>query len=43
LEWLSENAQDLSRIALALETIAQEIARIRATMEVDEMRKEDRG
>jgi hypothetical protein len=40
-KWLTENARDLARIALALETIAQEIARIRAAMEDDEKSKED--
>jgi hypothetical protein len=37
--WLTENARDLARIAAALEKIAEEIARIRATLEHN--RKED--
>jgi hypothetical protein len=38
--WLSTNAKDLSRIAAALEMMADELARIRAAMEDD--RKENR-
>ena len=40
-KWLAENARDLARIAIAAETIAQEIARIRALLEDDEKQKED--
>jgi hypothetical protein len=39
--WLSDNTRDLSRIAASLEKIAEEIARIRATLETD--KKEDGG
>ena len=42
-KWLAENARDLARIASALETIAEEIARIRETLEDDDgqSQKED--
>jgi hypothetical protein len=33
--WLADNARDLARIASATEQIAEEIARIRATLEED--------
>ena len=39
-KWLTENARDLARIALALERMAGELARIRAALE-DDNRKED--
>ena len=38
--WLADNARDLARIARALEKIAEEVARIRATLEAD--KKEDK-
>ena len=37
--WIAANARDLGRIAAAAETIARELARIRAAMEDEE--KED--
>ncbi len=38
--WLSTNAKDLARIALALEAIAREVAEIRRTMQEDEEKEE---
>ena len=38
--WLADNNRDLARIARALEKIAEEIGRIRATLEADQ--KEDK-
>ena len=38
--WLSENARDLGRMAAAAETIARELARIRATMEDEQKERE---
>jgi hypothetical protein len=37
--WLSANARDLSRIARALEQIAEETARIRAALDDQEDRR----